>query len=146
MAVTAAPYIVFLTNLGTGQIDFTSDAINVALLDNTYSPDTSHSIFDDIASAEITGTGYAPGGITLASVDFSHDSGAGTATVFADPLIWAALSDTIHYAVIYKFNGYVDDLPTGDLIGWIDFGEDKTYTAEPFQLSFPSGVVLLTIA
>lgn len=142
MAVTATPYGVLLTDLGAAVHDFDSDTDKVALLTSSYTPNLdTHEDFADVNSFEVSGGGYTAGGVTLAGKTWSYNSTDNQATLDADPVDWTDLDVTAHYAVVYRSTGTAG---TSKLIGLLDFGEDRVYAVEPFQLSFPSGVVRIT--
>lgn len=146
MAITATPYGAFLTDLGTGVHNLTTDTDKVALLGPTYTPDfDAHVSYADVKAAELgtTGTGYTAGGATLANKSFTFDPSLDVATLSADPVNIAALNATVHYAAVYRV-GSSD--ANSRLIGLINFGEDRTYAAELFTLSFPTGVISLQTA
>lgn len=122
MAITATAYTAFLNDLGLGVHNFSADTDKVALLSNSYTPNlAAHAVFADVSPAQVAGAGYTAGGVTLSNKTWSGG------VLNADPVNWASISVTCRYAVIYK--------STGPLIGLIDFGADRTYSAEPFQLS-----------
>lgn len=144
MATTAAPYGTFLNDLGAAVHTLGTDTDKVALLTSSYIPDLdAHDAYDDVSSFEATGTGYTAGGKTLTSVTRSYDAGNNRTTYNADPLTWTALNTTFRYAVVYKSTGTPS---SSKLIGLIDFGENRVYTGDDFQLSFTSGLVRLTSA
>ena len=63
------------------EVDFDTDTIKVALLTSSYTPDQdAHDYFNDVSSAEVTGTGYTAGGATLASGYF-QGSNQGSSTI-----------------------------------------------------------------
>lgn len=139
MAVTAAPYGVFLTDLLAGVHNITTDTDKVALLTSSYTPDyDTHVSYADVAGKEVTGGGYTAGGIALVNKSVVYNASSNTATVAADPVNWPSLAVTCRFAVIYRSS---NTSANSKLIGLIDFGADRVYDAEPFQLSFPSGVV-----
>jgi hypothetical protein len=143
VAITAMPYNVFLTDLGSAVHNFTSDTDMVALLSSAYSPDyVAHTSFANVSSAEVSGNGYTAGGLALSNKSWQYSSTAGSvgALLSADPATWTGLAVTTRYAVFYKSTGTAS---TSKLIGLLDFGSDRTYDTEPFQLSFPSGIVLV---
>lgn len=140
MAITAKPYGTFLTDLAKGVHDFSSATYKIALLKNTYTPDYDvHATYADLTSNEVTGGNYTPG--TLANLVLVYSTSTDTTTLNADPYTWNNLTAVTRYAAIYR-NGA--SAATSRLVGLIDFGADRTYTAEAFQLSFSNGV--LTIA
>lgn len=143
MAVTAAPYGAFLLSLTKGLFDLDTDVLKVALTTSTYVPNMdTHEFFDDVTD-EITGTGYTAGGATLAGVTLTYDSTNNRAVLAADDVVWTGATFTAHYAVVYQSTGVAG---TSRLIGYIDFGADKTYASEDFTLGFPQDVVRITAA
>lgn len=137
MAITATPYGVFLTDLFAGVHNVTTDTDKVALLTSAYTPDlTNNASYADVIARELVGTGYTAGGNTLTGKSVSLT--AGIAVLAAAPTGWAAVTGTFRYAVIYKSTG---TNATSKLIGLIDFGADRTYSAEALQLSFPGGAI-----
>lgn len=142
MAVTALPYGVFLTDLGSAVHSFTADTDKVALLTNAYTPNyTTHVSFADVVASEVAGSGYTAGGNTLTGKSLTYDGPSKTATLNAAATTWTNLAVVTRYAVFYRSTGTNS---TSKLIGLLDFGADRTYATEPFQLSFPTGVVSFT--
>lgn len=142
MAVTSMPYATLLADLGAARHDFIADTDKVALLTNAYTPDLSaHVTFADVNGSEVSGSGYTAGGIALPSKTWSYNGTTGYQILGAGPISWTDLAVTTRYAVVYKDTGSAG---TSRLIGLFDFGEDRVYAVEPFQMSFPSGVVALT--
>ncbi len=142
MAITALPYGTFLLDLGAGVHNFASDDDRAALLTASYTPDyEGHTNYGQVKANEITGGDYTAGGLELQNVALQYNSaGAGSMTLAADPITWDSIAATIRYALIYR-KGSSD--ANSKLIGLIDFGQDRVYDSEPFQLSFPAGVVQL---
>lgn len=137
MLITATPYNGFLLDLGAGVHNFAADTDKVALLAAAYTPNFStHVSYADVSANEVTGTGYTAGGITLSGVTWTVTGNV--ATLGANTATWAALSTSARYAVVYRSGG------TNRLIGLLDFGEVRSYVAEPLQLAFPSGVLTIT--
>jgi hypothetical protein len=141
MTTTAQPYGVFLTDLGSGVHNFSSDTDKVVLLTPAYVPNyDTHTSYADVKNSEVSGTGYTAGGITLAGKSWAYNSSSHNATLSADPVNWNTLSATTRFAAVYQSSGSDS---SSKLIGLIDFGEDRVYDSEPLQLSFPSGVVTI---
>lgn len=140
MAITALPYGVFLTDLGSGVHTFGTDTDKVALLTSSYSPNyTTDTSYANVSANEVTGGGYTAGGVALTSVTWTGTGN--TATLGAAAASWTGLAVTCRYAAVYKSTGTAS---TSKLIGLLDFGQDRVYDSEPFQLSFPSGVVTIS--
>lgn len=141
MAVTAQPYGTFMTDLGTGTHNLNADTDKVALLTPSYSPDLdTHDAFDDVNSFELSSTNYTAGGATLTGKSLDYNPTSNTAVLSADPVSWDSLTGTIRYAVVYRSS---NSAINSRLIGVLDLGEDRVFDDEPFQLSFPSGVVTI---
>lgn len=137
MGVTAMPYGKFLMGLGNGQFNFSSDSFKVLLTSASYTPNQdTHEFLTDITN-EVTGTGYTAGGRTLSGVTWTYDSTNKRGQLGANAVTWSGVTITARRAVVYKNTGTAS---TSRLVGWLDFGLDKSYVAEDFQLSFPSGV------
>src|SRR3954462_7564925 len=94
MAVTIAAFDNVKANLtggtasGGAPIDWLSDTIKIALVTNTYTPNTgTHDFFDDITNELASGNGYTTGGETLASKTCSSPSG-GVVTYDCADVVW----------------------------------------------------------
>lgn len=145
MAITTAPYVQFLLDLGNASHDLADDNQKIALLDNAYVPNlATHASFDDVNNYELADDsapgGYVAGGSALVNKAYTYVLGAATLT--ADPIAWTALTGTFRYAVIYRVGARVS-APTNGLIGLVDFGTDRTFAAEPCQLNFSNGAIAL---
>ena len=145
MAITAKPYGEFLKDrLTGGTYSVLTTTIKVALLSNSYTPDLdTHVSYADVIAAEVTGAGYTAGGGTLANKSIAFDTVTDKAALMADPVDWATLTATFRYAVLYRGN---TTNATSTLIGLVDFGTDRVYSNEPFQLTATTGFVTLTAA
>jgi len=135
-------YNQFVEFMGDGSIDLDNDQFKAALIKNTHTPDATDTDFTDISGDELAaGSGYSAGGEILASVTWVESSGV--ITFDADDPLWASITFTgIRYLAIY------DDTHASDLlVCLLDFGEDKSATAEPFQVVFNSnGIITFTKA
>ena len=138
MAVSATPYGKFLLGLGLSQFNFSTDTIKGALHTSAYVPNVDTHQFYSQVTNETSGTGYDAGGKTFTGVTWTHDTVNHRAVLSANQLLWAGASFTARYLVVFKWTG---DATTSRLIGWIDFGTEKTLDAEDFQMSFPNGLV-----
>jgi hypothetical protein len=145
MAVTAYFYSNGLANLLTrGQnIDFDTNTIKVMLTTNSYTPNQdTHSDKADVTN-EVTGTGYTAGGETLAGKSVTVTNNV--ISFDANNASWANSTITARRAVIYDDSGATD--ADKALIGWIDFGEDKSSLSSTFQITFAAaGIGVITAA
>ena len=147
MAVTAKLYGNML-KFGldrTKDIDIDTDTIKVALCTSTYTPDQdTHEDWADITN-EVSGTGYVAGGATLANKALTYTAGTNVIKFDADDVTWSTSTITARYAIIY------DDTPAADadkpLIGYVDFGEDKTSSGGDFTIQWNAdGIFTVTPA
>lgn len=87
----------------TGQVDLDTDTLKVVLVTSSYTPATSHTIYDpgtddaaDVSYNEAAnGDGYTTGGVALTGATVA----AGTID-YADP-VWNSLTKTFRYAICY---------------------------------------------
>lgn len=97
MASTITAYDKLWQLLLTGGIDLDTDTIKVALVTSSYTPSTAHDEWADVSANEVsTGSGYTPGGVTLANPVKTNS------TIDYDDVTWTSLTKTFRYAVCYK--------------------------------------------
>ena len=96
-------YNEFLYRHGRGEIDLDTDAIKVALVGPSYTPNIdTHNTWADITN-EISATGYTAGGKLLGTVTITKDTTNDLAKVDAPDVVWTNLATaTIDYAILYK--------------------------------------------
>lgn len=136
----------FKRALLAGQVDLDGGAtVKCALLDSTYTPDIdAHDFFDDVDAAEVSGTGYTAGGATLGGLAVTQDSPNDQGVWDANDVTWSTSTITARYAVLYISTGTAS---TSRLIGYIDFGANKSTSAEDFTISWdPTGIAALAQA
>jgi len=147
MAVTASLYDNFPHLLLEDGIEgsILSQDIYVALLDNTYTPDLATDIyFSDVLAKEISGTGYTHLGAALASKTCTV---AGHVTTFdAANTTWTGSTLTnVRYAVIFYNKSDDTDHEASLLIGYVDFGEDKSTVAGTLTITWDAaGIFTIT--
>jgi hypothetical protein len=145
MAVSAKLYSNFLHLLLEDKLagSILDQTIKVALCTSSYTPNQdTHDYFDDITNELSTGSGYTAGGATLASKTCTV---SGKVVTFdAADTSWAASTLTARYAIIYYASG---SAATSLLIGYVDFGENKTSSSGTFLITWnASGIFTLTAA
>lgn len=101
----------------TGAVDLLADTIKVGLSDTTHVPDKDEEFLDEAGAddfvdgelADISGTGYGPGGFgtlgrkTLASKAVVYDVGNDRVEFDADDVVWTAIdAGTIAQAILLK--------------------------------------------
>ena len=146
MAVTTKWYGLGLKSLQMGTIAWKAtagDTIKVALCTSTYSPNQdTHDFFDDITN-EVVGAGYTAGGATLTLSDPVYTADGNIAAIDAADVQWTASSLTARYAIIYKSTGTAGTSP---LIGYMDFGEDKTSVSGILNIAWDAAGILKIVA
>jgi hypothetical protein len=99
----------------TGLVDLDTDTLKLALVTSSYTPSTSHTIWDpgtnnaaDPSHNEVaTGSGYTTGGVTLASPVVTNSN------IDYNDVVWTSLTKTFRYAICRKVgtvSGLVDPL------------------------------------
>ena len=115
----------FKKELYTGVHDLSTDTLKIALY--TANADLNESTTVYTTSAEVTGTGYTAGGVTLTGVTIN--SSGFTAYVDFDNVVFGA-SVTARCALIYNSS------QGNKSIAVLDFGSDKTSTN--FTITMPA--------
>lgn len=126
-------------------LNLTSDTIKVALVTSSYTPNIdTHVFFSDVTN-EVTGTGYVAGGATIANPSITVDTANDRAYFDADDTTWATSTITARGAVVYKSTGTA---ATSPLIGYVDFGADKSTTGDTFYIQWaaPASGAILYVA
>ena len=128
------------------EIDFDTDVIKVALLTSAYTPNQdTHDYFDDVASAEVTGTGYTSGGATLGNKSVTYNAGTNEVVFDGDDTVWASSTITARYAVVYDASPATN--ATRPLIGYVDFTSDQSSTNGNFTITWDAtGIFKVTVA
>lgn len=141
MAITAFKYGQFLVNALTGNVDWTTDTVRVALLTDAYVPDQdNHNVWSDVSANETSGTGYTAGGEILANATITYDAPSNTITLDGDDVVWPDSTISAQYAIVYVDNA------TKPLAGYVDFGEIKASDNGTFQVTWnASGIYTITV-
>lgn len=136
----------FLGQALNKEIDWDTDTIKVALLSNTYTPDQdAHNYYDDVASHEVSGTGYTGGGSTLTGKTNTYNTASNVVVLDADDVTWSSSTITARYAVIYDASPATN--ATKPLIGYVDFGSDQSSSNGNFTITWDAtGIVRITVA
>lgn len=124
-------------------VDFDTDTIKLALIDDTLAPDeTTHDNWDDLSSNEVSGDGYTAGGETLT---VTVEKSSAVVTVDSGDTTWsqeAAGFTNARYAVWYKVGGGESSSP---ILGHMDMGSDKGNVSGPLTIETPNGIFTSTI-
>lgn len=127
------------------EVDFDTDTIKVALVSSSYTPNQdTHDYWDDVATNEVSGTGYTTGGATLANKSVTYTSGTNVTKFDADDVSWTSSTITARYAVIYDASPATN--ATKPLIGYVDFGSDQSSSSGTFSIVWDSAGIFTTTA
>lgn len=127
-----------------GGIDMDTDNINVALFTDAYTANIdTHTFYSDVTASEVAqANGYTTKGQTMASPVVSIDTTNDLAYFDAADNTWATSTITARYAIIFKNSG---TNTTSPLIGYVDFGANKTSDNGNFIITWSTaGVLKLT--
>lgn len=81
---------------------------------------------------EVTGTGYAPGGVVMTGVTISTDVNTGTVYVNFDNVSWPGANFTARGALIYNVT------QSNKSVAVLDFGSDKTFSSVSNTVTMPA--------
>ena len=143
MAVTAKVYSHLPYSLASKLANLETDTIKCMLCTSSYTPSQDDHDFKDDVDNEVSGTGYTAGGATMANNAVSIST---TVTKFdGDDVQWTTSTLTARYAVLYDSTPGSD--ATDPVIGYVDFGEDKSSEAGTFKLVWnASGIFTITVS
>jgi len=126
------------------EIDFDTDTIKVMLCTSSYTPDQDAHDYKDDVTNEVVGDGYTAGGATLTNKTIGYTADTNVIKIDADDTSWAASTITARYAVIYDDTGTASTSP---LLGYIDFGEDKSSSAGTLLIQWSAdGMLKVTVS
>jgi hypothetical protein len=128
-------YDSFLDQVFRGNIDLDTDTFYVMLVDATYTPNAGTHAFRSSVTGEVSGTGYAAGGIPVA-VTLAKDTTNHKNTINFGAVTWPNSTITARQAVYYKRRGGASS--TDELIAVDDFGSNVSTTAGTFTLAASS--------
>jgi len=130
-------YNSFKLHVGNDTIDLDGDVIKCALLTSSHVPSAGYTVFADVSSDEVSGSGYTAGGVTLTNVTWIS-TGTEAAYFNADDPLWTDSTFTARYAVFY------DDtttFPADVLMCMYDFEAEQFVNNGSFRLTLnPQGL------
>lgn len=145
MAVTAKLYGLFFKSTFNKEVDIETDTVKFMLTSSTYVPDQDAHQYKSSVTNEVTGTGWAAGGVTVTGMSVAYDTATNVlkidgVDISENPVTVAAA----RYGVLYVSTG-VD--ATSPLIGYVDFDGDQSATAGTVAITWnASGIATVTIA
>lgn len=110
---------------------FTGGTFKLMLLNDLYTPSEEHKFRSDVATYEITGTGYTAGGATVTFTIGNVDATTNTLYVSCAGVNFPNSTITARYGRVYKVIG---TSATDQLCGLVDFGSNKTTTNTNFAV------------
>jgi hypothetical protein len=139
MAVTGHIFPQFIQSLAAGHVNLSADTFKIGLSNVTgpitlatsgVSTATTWSQWKTNVAAEITGTGYAAGGVAVASPTWAAGGANNSVSTLASSTnpSWTSATITANQAVLY-------DSTTGYLVAFWDFGGAVSVTASTLTLA-----------
>lgn len=128
MAIVQSMASSFKQQVLLGEHDLETDALKIALYTSAANLDADTTVYS--TSGEVVGAGYTAGGNTLTGTTVSL-SGTTAYVSFANTT-WVASTITARAALIYNSS------KANKAIAVLDFGADKTTTANNFTVQFPT--------
>lgn len=122
-------------------IELLANDIKVALMAPGYAPDfDTEQFYSDVSGQEAAGVGYTPGGQSLTTKTVSQDNVNDRGVFDGDDIQWPGSTITARGALVYKNTG---NPSTSKLIGFIDFGTNRSSSGGTFTIQWQSvGIVL----
>lgn len=136
----------FALDIGSGVHDFTSDTLNLALIDDTLAPTAADATprWADYSANEVSGTGYTAGGAALTGVTYTEADGVATLDDTGN-VTWSqngAGPTDIYYAVLYN-----DDASNDEAICFIDMGGPVSLVDGDVTVTWnASGILTVTVS
>jgi len=114
-----------------------------SLLDSTYVPDyVLHTLWSDLYTYEVTGTGYTPGGADIGPVSIQQIPQENAPTLWVVKVreaYWPDVVLTARYGVVYQDMGSMDRSP---LVACIDFEEEIVKLHEPLTIQWTDDIFM----
>lgn len=127
MAVTAFWYAKAFLSVFNKLIDFDTDAIQVALTTDGYTPNQdTHDFFDDVTNELGTANGYTAGGLVLANKTIATTNNVLAADNTVDPAWTTGAGETLTARRAVYYENTAGAPGTDPLICWVDFGVDES--------------------
>lgn len=129
-------YTQFCLGLGQGLFNLATDTVQVALLTNAYTPDANaNSLWGDVQAFEVTGSGYAQGGLAVTGKTWLAVNG--TVSLQVQSVLWPGSTITARYMVMARRAG-TQLSPADRLICYRDLtgGGDASSNGATFQVNF----------
>ena len=143
MAASIVPYPLAGRSLANAEVDLDSHTLKVMVVGSGYTPALDTHRYKSDVGAEVAGTGYTAGGVTLTGVTVTYDAATNTVKFDAADADWpTAAGWTGRYGVVYDATPATD--ATRPLLALVDFDGEVSPTAG-FTIVWPAGGIL-TIA
>lgn len=127
MAVVAYWYVKAFVSVFNKEIDLDSDAIQVSLHTNTYSPNQdTDDYFNDATNELGTANGYTAGGLVLANKVVTPAADLWTFDNTVDPQWTTGAGETLTARRAVYYENTAGASSTDPLICWVDFGQDES--------------------
>jgi hypothetical protein len=117
--------------------DFGADTFKLALYSNAATVGVDTSVYT--TTGEVSGTGYTAGGVTLAVASGYPQDDANRTLIRFDDAVWAALTVTARYGLIYNAS------KSNKAVLVLDFGADVIWSATEARVKLAATLLPLIV-
>lgn len=125
-------YDSFIDQMARGAINLASDTFYGALVDATYTPDQGAHAYRSSVTGEVSGTGYAAGGVPV-TITLNKNTASHQEEITVSAISIPSSTITARRLVIYKHHGGAAS--ADELVCQIDFGANISDTNGTFSVA-----------
>lgn len=133
MASTGFVFNSTLRDEARGDINYLTDTFKVMLLSSSSTPNKDTWTRRSDVTNEVTGTGYAAGGVAVAVSVGAVDTNNDRVDVSLGSAEWLSSTITARYAIYYKSRGGAST--ADELVALVDFGQDVSTINDTFSMT-----------
>jgi len=131
----------FKAGLLQGSYNLTTLPVWVALVNNSYTPNIDTHLYGTSPRVyEITGSGYAAGGLALSGPNVLQDNTGDRGILYGTNIAWDNATFIARGAVLYGSSGA--GMASDPLLCYFDFTTDKSVTAGTFAIQWSANGII----
>ena len=128
MAITAKFYPSAAAKMFNNDLN-DGDSYKMALLNSSGTFNASHTVYSDVSSNQISGTGYSAGGVAVTVGPATSDSAKAEFPITA--ALWTGATFAFQNAVVYQ-------ITSGALMMHLAFDAEQNVAGQDYQINAPS--------
>lgn len=128
MAITAKFYPSAAAKMFNNDLN-DGDSYKMALLNSSGTFNASHTVYSDVSSNQISGTGYSTGGVAVTVGPATSDSAKAEFPITA--ALWTGATFAFQNAVVYQ-------ITSGALMMHLAFDAEQNVAGQDYQINAPS--------